>query len=272
MRMAGNDVLMVSGTDEHGTPIPVQAENEGVTAARAGRHVQPGDRATTCRASGCPTTCSPAPPPRNHYAVTQEMFPALLPQRLHRAPRPRWRRSAPSTGRTLPDRYIEGTCPICGYTGARGDQCDNCGNQLDPIDLINPRSQINGETPDSSKPSTSSWTCRPSAERCGSGWRPGATGAPTCCKFSLDLLDDLQAHEPSPATSTGASRSRWTAGGTSRQADLRVVRRRHRLPVRSDRVGAYASSATPTPGRSGGWTPRRRPTTSWARTTSSSTR
>ena len=55
---------------------------------------------------------------------------------------------SPSTGRTLPDRYIEGTCPICGYDGARGDQCDNCGNQLDPTDLINPRSKINGETPE----------------------------------------------------------------------------------------------------------------------------
>ena len=55
---------------------------------------------------------------------------------------------SPSTGRTLPDRYIEGTCPICGYAEARGDQCDNCGNQLDPTDLIDPRSKINGETPD----------------------------------------------------------------------------------------------------------------------------
>ena len=54
---------------------------------------------------------------------------------------------SPSTGRTLPDRYIEGTCPHCGFDGARGDQCDNCGRQLDPIDLINPRSRINGETP-----------------------------------------------------------------------------------------------------------------------------
>ena len=55
---------------------------------------------------------------------------------------------SPSTGRTLPDRYIEGTCPICGYPDARGDQCDNCGNQLDPTDLIDPRSKINGETPE----------------------------------------------------------------------------------------------------------------------------
>ena len=85
---------------------------------------------------------------RNHYAVVQEMF-------THRARatatwssrRPR-ARSRPSTGRTLPDRYIEGTCPICGYGEARGDQCDNCGNQLDPTDLIDPRSKINGEVPE----------------------------------------------------------------------------------------------------------------------------
>ena len=52
-----------------------------------------------------------------------------------------------STGNTLPDRYIEGTCPICGFESARGDQCDNCGNLLDPVDLIDPRSRIDGEPP-----------------------------------------------------------------------------------------------------------------------------
>src|SRR2546421_233652 len=52
-----------------------------------------------------------------------------------------------ATGRTLPDRYIEGTCPICGSPDARGDQCDNCGNQLDPTDLIDPRSRIDGQSP-----------------------------------------------------------------------------------------------------------------------------
>ena len=52
-----------------------------------------------------------------------------------------------TTGHTLPDRYIEGTCPICGYKEARGDQCDNCGNQLDPTDLIDPRSKTDGQPP-----------------------------------------------------------------------------------------------------------------------------
>src|SRR5437773_1875560 len=64
-----------------------------------------------------------------------------------RYPRTQLGAISPSTGRTLPDRYIEGTCPICGYPSARGDQCENCGNQLDPADLINPTSRINGETP-----------------------------------------------------------------------------------------------------------------------------
>ena len=83
----------------------------------------------------------------NHYEVVQDLFLALHQQRLRRAQDARMGAISPSTGRTLPDRYIEGTCPICGYDGARGDQCDNCGNQLDPADLINPRSRINGETP-----------------------------------------------------------------------------------------------------------------------------
>ncbi len=81
---------------------------------------------------------------RNHYAVTQEIFTGLY-QNGYIFARNAMGAISPSTGRTLPDRYIEGTCPICGYDSARGDQCDNCGNQLDPADLINPRSKINGE-------------------------------------------------------------------------------------------------------------------------------
>src|SRR5947209_18935758 len=73
----------------------------------------------------------------NHYRVTQDLFLKLY-EKNYLVKRKQMGAFDAATGRTLPDRYIEGRCPICGYMEARGDQCDNCGNQLDPIDLINP--------------------------------------------------------------------------------------------------------------------------------------
>jgi len=100
---------------------------------------------------------------------------------------------SPSTGRTLPDRYIEGTCPICGYPHARGDQCDNCGNQLDPTDLIDPRSRINGETPLFVEQEHYFLDLPAFTEALGS-WLESKSGQwrPNVLKFSLNLLDDLQ--------------------------------------------------------------------------------
>src|SRR3984957_8226383 len=144
-RMAGNRVLMVSGTDEHGTPIQVQADAEGVTArALADRY----NRVIVDDLAGLGMTYDlfTRTTTRNHYAITQEIFLGLL-KIGYIFPKTTLGAISPSTGRTLPDRYIEGTCPICGYPSARGDQCDNCGNQLDPTDLIDPKSKINGETP-----------------------------------------------------------------------------------------------------------------------------
>ncbi|MGA6165225.1 methionine--tRNA ligase [Amycolatopsis magusensis] len=144
-RMAGNRVLMVSGTDEHGTPITVQADKEGLTSQ------QTADKYTRqigedLRGLGLTYDLFTRTSTGNHAAVTQQIFLAL-----HRngyvVPKTTRGAISPSTGRTLPDRYVEGTCPICGYDGARGDQCDNCGNQLDAAELINPKSRINGETP-----------------------------------------------------------------------------------------------------------------------------
>ena len=144
-RMAGNRVLMVSGTDEHGTPIQVQADAEGVSAReladRYNRVIV--DDLTSL---GMTYDLFTRTTTLNHYAVTQEIFVRLL-ENGYIFSKTTLGAISPSTGRTLPDRYIEGTCPICGYPSARGDQCDNCGNQLDPADLINPRSKINGETP-----------------------------------------------------------------------------------------------------------------------------
>ena len=83
---------------------------------------------------------------RNHAWVTQDIFRTLY-DKGYLVEQTTLGAFSPD-GRTLPDRYIEGTCPICGFPEARGDQCDNCGNQLDPVDLINPRSIIDGSTPE----------------------------------------------------------------------------------------------------------------------------
>jgi methionyl-tRNA synthetase len=144
-RMVGDRVLMVSGTDEHGTPITVAADAEGVRPreiADRNNRVIVGDLQSLGLSYDLFTRTTTG----NHAAISQEIFLGLL-KNGYVFPKTTLGAISPSTGRTLPDRYIEGTCPICGYDGARGDQCDNCGNQLDPVDLINPRSRINGETP-----------------------------------------------------------------------------------------------------------------------------
>jgi methionyl-tRNA synthetase len=190
-RMAGNKVLMVSGTDEHGTPIQVQADAEGVSArALADRY----NRIIVDDLTGLGMTYDlfTRTTTRNHYAITQEIFLGLL-RNGYIFPKTTLGAISPSTGRTLPDRYIEGTCPICGYDSARGDQCDNCGNQLDPADLINPRSKINGETPVFAETEQYFLDLPAFAEVLGS-WLQAKAGhwRPNVLKFSLNLLDDLQ--------------------------------------------------------------------------------
>jgi methionyl-tRNA synthetase len=190
-RMAGNRVLMVSGTDEHGTPIQVQADAEGVTTRelvdRYNRVIAE-DLVALDMSYDLFTRTTTA----NHYAVVGDIFTGLY-DNGYIFPRKTVGAISPSTGRTLPDRYLEGTCPICGYDSARGDQCDNCGNQLDPADLINPRSRINGETPVFAETEQFFLDLPAFADALGTylqskvgQWRPNVL------KFSLNLLADLQ--------------------------------------------------------------------------------
>jgi methionyl-tRNA synthetase len=146
MRMAGHDVVMVSGSDEHGTPILIAADEAGLTPQEM---VDRNHRVIAEDLAGLGVTYDlyTRTTTRNHHAVVQEMFTGVY-ENGYFVEQTTFGAISPSTGRTLPDRYIEGTCPICGYDSARGDQCDNCGNQLDPQDLIDPRSKINGETPE----------------------------------------------------------------------------------------------------------------------------
>ena len=190
-RMAGNRVLMVSGTDEHGTPIQVQADAEGVTARELA------DRYNRVIAEdltdlGMSYDLFTRTTTRNHYATVQEIFTGLY-QNGYIFARTALGAISPSTGRTLPDRYIEGTCPICGYDSARGDQCDNCGNQLDPVDLINPRSRINGETPEFVETEHFFFDLPAFTETLGT-WLQSKSGQwrPNVLKFSLNLLHDLK--------------------------------------------------------------------------------
>ena len=193
MRMAGHDVLMVSGTDEHGTPILVAADSEGITA----RQLADRNNRTIVEdlvGLGLSYDLFTRTTTRNHYSVVQRMFEAvrdngyMIEQVTHGA-------ISPSTGRTLPDRYIEGTCPICGTPGARGDQCDACGNQLDPTDLIDPVSRINGETPEFVEtthwfldlPALAGELSRWLDQREGTGlWRPNVI------RFSQNILEDIR--------------------------------------------------------------------------------
>ncbi|HEY8373665.1 MAG TPA: methionine--tRNA ligase [Pseudonocardiaceae bacterium] len=194
-RMSGNRVLMVSGTDEHGTPILVQADKEGrtprETADRYNRVI-----VEDLHGLGLSYDLFTRTTTGNHYRVVQELFLALY-RNGYVVSRTAKGAISPSTGRTLPDRYIEGTCPICGYDGARGDQCDNCGNQLDPVDLINPRSRINGETPKFVETEHLFLDLPAFAETLGNWLSTRTEWRPNVLRFSQNLLGDLQ---PRPIT------------------------------------------------------------------------
>jgi methionyl-tRNA synthetase len=189
-RLAGNRVLMVSGTDEHGTPILVQADHEGVSARvladRYNRVI-----AEDLQQLGLSYDLFTRTTTRNHYSVVQEMFTTLY-RNGYMIERTTRGAISPSTGRTLPDRYIEGTCPICGYDGARGDQCDNCGNQLDADQLINPHSRINGETPTFVETEQFFLDLPALADALGAWLQTRTDWRPNVLKFSLNLIDDLK--------------------------------------------------------------------------------
>lgn len=138
-RLKGNKVLMITGTDSHGTPVMMSADKLGKPVEEVYKSYHEGfielfqklgityDLYTTTHSD-------------NHFKVSQAMFLALQKNGfLFREFSKQW--YSPSAGKFLPDRYVEGTCYICGFEGARSDQCDNCGNVLEPEKLKNPRAK-----------------------------------------------------------------------------------------------------------------------------------
>lgn len=140
-RLAGNHVLMVSGSDSHGTPISVEADKRGITPQDVFGHYH--ERfVQTQQKVGISYDLFSHTDTENHHQIAQDIFTTLL-ERDYIYKETQTLLYSASEGRFLPDRYVEGTCYLCGYEGARGDQCDNCGNLMDATKLINPHSKNN---------------------------------------------------------------------------------------------------------------------------------
>ncbi len=144
-RLKGNHVLMVSGSDSHGTPITVEADKLGTTPRAVFEHYHRRFLETQ-RDIGISYDLFTHTDTENHHRIAQDIFLKLLERGYLYKEQQRLLYSE-TEKRFLPDRYVEGTCPVCGYTNARGDQCDECGSLLDAVDLINPRSKTDGSTP-----------------------------------------------------------------------------------------------------------------------------
>lgn len=143
-RLKGNHVLVVSGTDSHGTPVTMSADklNQPVEAVYKQFHAT---FLETFRGYGITYDLFTSTHTENHFKVSQSIFLALKENGyLFTKVEPQW--FSPGLGKFLPDRYIEGTCYICGFEGARSDQCDKCGNVLEPDKLVHPKSKWAGDT------------------------------------------------------------------------------------------------------------------------------
>ncbi len=145
-RMSGSEVLMVSGSDQHGTPITVTAKSEGVEPeVIAERYHQLNTRILNDLGVTFDLFFQTHHP--NHAEVAQDVF-LRLKENGHVYEKELDALYCVACDQFLPDRYVEGECPHCGYGDARGDQCDNCGRPLNPDELIDPRCKLCGATPE----------------------------------------------------------------------------------------------------------------------------
>lgn len=145
-RLVGNKVIMVSGSDAHGTPVAVQADAEGATPLEVYQRYHAGFLELFLQL-GLTYDLFTTTHTQNHFKVSQAIFLALHKKRyLYQESQKQW--YSPTQKRFLPDRFVEGTCYICNYPDARGDQCDGCGSLVDATQLIDPRSKIDGSTPE----------------------------------------------------------------------------------------------------------------------------
>ena len=130
-RLRGRDVLMVSGSDSHGTPVTVRADEEGVTPEDIYKRYHK-DFIELFQRMGLTYDIFTSTHTSNHFDVADKLFLALKEKGyLYTESSLQW--YSPAQEKFLPDRYVEGTCYFCGKSGARSDQCDNCGHLLEEI-------------------------------------------------------------------------------------------------------------------------------------------
>ncbi len=168
----------------------VTADREGVSPREIADRYNELTR-TDLRDLGITYDCFTRTTTRNHARVTTDVF-RTLHDRGYLVERTTLGAFSASTGNTLPDRYIEGTCPVCGFGEARGDQCDNCGNQLDPVDLIEPRSIIDGSTPEFRETTHLFLDLPAFADRLREWIATKDSWRPNVRNFSRALVDDLK--------------------------------------------------------------------------------
>ncbi|MCQ9135034.1 methionine--tRNA ligase [Streptomyces hilarionis] len=144
LRQRGHDVLYICATDEHGTPAELAAKEQGVPVAEFCAQAHDAQKAVYDGFALAFDYFGRSSSPQN-VEITQH-FARRLNENGFIEERAIRQVYSPADGRFLPDRYVEGTCPHCGYDKARGDQCENCTRVLDPTDLIDPRSAISGST------------------------------------------------------------------------------------------------------------------------------
>ena len=145
-RTRGNEVLVVSGSDEHGTPITLKADESGVTPAEvADRYHSAYVEAK--QKLGISYDLYTRTGTANHTAVVHDIFLTLL-KKGYIYKDSMSQPYCPRCERFMPDRYIEGICPFCGFANARGDQCDQCGKPLNASELKSPHCKICGTAPE----------------------------------------------------------------------------------------------------------------------------
>ena len=278
-RARGDEVLFLCATDEHGTPAELAAAKAGLPVAEycAAMHETQAELARGFRLSFDHFGRSSSP--QNHR-LTQHFAGRLADAGLIDEVAERQVYS-PADGRFLPDRYVEGVCPNCGYEHARGDQCENCTKQLDPTDLIEPRSAISGSTELEVRETRHLHLRQSRLAGELEAWIDAQTGWPILTtSIARKWLHDGEGLRDRSITRTSTGASRCGAGRTpgrgwrARSSTSGSTRRSSTSPAPPN--GPRPRGSTRPPGAAGGARTRARRTcatcSSWARTTCPSTR